>query len=289
MDVALPQTAAVAPSTTKAQRPRVDIKVRRPSYDASSEPYFFYGDDPVISHFIHALSMLFPEGERFFMETVLRVRDEITDPTLKADIKAFLGQEARHSLEHGKFNARVNPKAAWFNGALKALLVNARRGLSKRSGLAATCALEHFTAMMAHELLNNHDHLKNVGEATRELWLWHAVEEAEHKAVAFDVYEAVGGGYVRRTVIMVGATAIFLAVLASLHVYLLQLDGQLARPKSWGKFLRWAYKDPGMLRNIVVPWTHYFRPGFHPWDHDNRELIAQWKREHGEAPAAAEA
>ena len=45
---------------------------------------------------------------------------------------------------------------------------------------------------------------------------------------------------------------------------------------------------------MARPWFDYFRPGFHPWDHDNRHFlhgiedwVQRYERERGEAPAQA--
>src|SRR4029079_15061731 len=62
------------------------------------------------------------------------------------------------------------------------------------SNLALTAALEHFTATLAELLLTDEDARAMFGEpAARDLFVWHALEESEHKAGAFDVYRAAGG------------------------------------------------------------------------------------------------
>ena len=59
---------------------------------------------PFITHFFNALSLLFPQGELFFMDSVRHYRQRIDDPELKQQIQGFIGQEAMHSREHVAYN-----------------------------------------------------------------------------------------------------------------------------------------------------------------------------------------
>jgi hypothetical protein len=143
--------------------------------------------------------------------------------------------------------------------------------------LAATVALEHFTAMLADEFLQDPIYASGMDPKHSELWLWHAVEETEHKAVAFDVYCAVGGGYVRRTTMMCRMTAGLILSAAYLMGDLLWNDRKDLRPEHAWAFVRWGFLSPGFFRKIVPSWLDFFRPGFHPWQKDNSNLIAAWK------------
>jgi predicted metal-dependent hydrolase len=163
-----------------------------------------------VTAFLNALSMFFPAGESFFIRSVARHREELsaahpTDAKLGEQVKAFVGQEAVHSREHEEYNevmARAGYPVARTDAAVAALLALVERLLPKRACLAATVALEHLTASMGEVLLANVHLLGGAEEHYAALWRWHALEEVEHKAVAFDVYEAVygtgGAAYVRR-------------------------------------------------------------------------------------------
>src|SRR5438067_753159 len=170
--------------------------------DASAVPRDWNGGDPFATAFLSALSTLFPEGERFFVESVKKHADVITDEDLRARVAGFIGQEAMHGREHKALNTvlaangytpalRVDPWLRWF---LRRVVC---RVLSPRSQLAATCALEHFTAIMAEQLLSLPRMHDDLHPSIRPLWLWHALEESEHKAVAFDVCRAARGGAAR--------------------------------------------------------------------------------------------
>ena len=45
-----------------------------------------------VTHFFNALSLLFPAGERFFMDSVRNYRDRIDDPVLKQQVLGFIGR-----------------------------------------------------------------------------------------------------------------------------------------------------------------------------------------------------
>ena len=171
--------------------PRRNVEL---DFDPAAVPRDWYGDDPFISTHLDALSLLFPEGERFFVESVKQLRHLIEDEGLRERVTGFIGQEAMHGKEHRAFNEMLvghgyeaAPKVdRWLRGFLQMV----RKVLPKRSQLAATCALEHFTAIMAERLLRDERMREPMHPSIRPLWMWHALEESEHKAVAFDVYRA---------------------------------------------------------------------------------------------------
>ena len=160
---------------------------------------------------------------------------------------------------------------------LRRLLDRVRRTLPPESELAATCALEHFTALLAEALLRDPRLQDELHPGVRTLWLWHALEESEHKAVAFDVYQAAGGGYPRRAAIMLLTTIIFFAVTATVHARLLKANGTLWRPWRWARAATRMWIRPGYLTRLAPGYLDYFRPRFHPDDRDTRALLAEWR------------
>src|SRR6478609_4705194 len=189
------------PQTSQAARP-VGRKVptRRISFEESLRElpkHFAVDGDLLLSHIGASLSSVFPDGEDFFVRSVRHFRDEITDPELKRQVAGFIGQEAMHGREHRAFNDRLDElgyPVKRYERITRAGLKNRERIASPKSNLAATAALEHFTATLAELLLTNEDVRRDFGhDEVRNLFLWHALEESEHKAVAFDVYKAIGG------------------------------------------------------------------------------------------------
>src|SRR3954467_11582874 len=180
--------------------PSRQVPTRRISFaDSLAElPKHFAGDgDLLASHITAGLSAVFPDGEDFFVRSVRHFRDEIDDPALKRQVAGFIGQEAMHGREHRAFNDRL----AELGYPTKKIERFTKWGLELReriappkANLAATAALEHFTATLAELVLTDEATRQQFGhEAVRDLFVWHALEESEHKAVAFDVYKAVGG------------------------------------------------------------------------------------------------
>jgi uncharacterized protein len=276
-------TAATEDLRVKHRTKRPDIVVRRieVDLDAPTEKYWYRGE-PAITAFAYALSSVFPEGERFFIDSVRAFRDRIDDPALAAEVRAFVGQEAQHGQVHEQYNRRA--EAQGFRTSViaklsKKRLERLRRVLPPEEQLAITCALEHFTAMMAEQLLGDPRFTEGVEPSHAAVWRWHAAEEAEHKAVAFDVYAKVNGSYARRIRTYLVASVGFSVSTLIMTGFLLHQDGRLFEPKRHLALLRWLFVTPGLARNVLPGWLDYLRPNFHPWDRDDRALLDRWKRE----------
>jgi uncharacterized protein len=185
-----------------------------------------------VTHFFNALSTFFPEGEVFFIDSVLHYRDQIAAPKLAVDVKGFTGQEGMHSREHRRYNralAASGLPVQRLEERLKGFLDFLRRRLTPEEMLAVTIALEHYTAIMANTPLSDPRVLEGADPALAAIWRWHAIEETEHKAVAYDVYSAVMGtgmrAYLTRVYTMIGATLIFWSLVFRYHFALVRADG----------------------------------------------------------------
>jgi predicted metal-dependent hydrolase len=140
-------------SHESAKKPaNLRIKARR--IDFAFEPdlaRYWYDDDAFLTHFMHALSITFPDGERMFMDAVRAVQDRVHDEETRADIAGFMGQEALHSRAHEALNefiaSRGYPALALAAG-MRAEIAERKPEHTKKSALALTCALEHITAIM---------------------------------------------------------------------------------------------------------------------------------------------
>jgi len=238
--------------------------------------------------FLNALSILFPPGERFFIASVLANRDKVTDPRLKADIKAFCQQEAYHTREHVAYNKALNSfvDATKLETELTQYLDWVKKTLPEGGPLLATCALEHFTAIMAHALLEDDAYMQGALPDYARMWTWHALEECEHKAVAFDVFRATVRGpfrEYRRMAVMALTTTTFFRYIGK-HVFaLMRAQGLATKPASWAKLLWYVFGSPGIMRRIAGPYMRYYNPKFHPNDIDDskalkrtRQMVAAW-------------
>jgi predicted metal-dependent hydrolase len=240
------------------------------------------GGGPIFTSFLNTFSIVLPVGERFFIDSVRAYRDQVTDPELKRAITAFIGQEAMHGREHEDLNAALFaavPFAPKFERLVKGLLDGVTRHLGKEFSLSATIALEHFTALLADGVLREPRLTQDVEPHYSALWKWHALEETEHKAVAFDVWETVMGrgprAYAIRAAGLVLATVIFWGLIVPAFLVVLRTEGKLADVPAWRKFWTFTMGDVGLLRIQLRNYADYFRPGFHPWDHDNRAYLLQ--------------
>ncbi|MDQ2678170.1 MAG: metal-dependent hydrolase [Actinomycetota bacterium] len=274
--------AASTPRTISERK----VPTRRISFEESLRTlpkHFAAGDDLILSHLAASLSAVFPDGEDFFVRSVRHYRSQITDPELKAQVAGFIGQEAMHGREHRAFNDRL----AELGYPTKAVERFTQKGLAFRekvappiSNLASTAALEHFTATLAELILTDDEAQRLFGdEAVKNLFLWHALEESEHKAVAFDVYRAVGGTERMRILTMKGIRYGFVIGMAVQVAISLARDeatydkGRLR--ESWRTFRR----SPLVSRKVWRELKKYDRKGFHPDDIDSSEVIRIWREE----------
>ena len=248
----------------------------------------WHGDRVEATAIYNALSATFPAGEAYFVESVRRFR-EGAPPKLAAEIKAFTTQEAIHSREHDAFNRRASD--AGYDLTKLEERVEYRLSISRQRApivsLAATMALEHFTAILAHQLLKNPSHLKGADPEAADLWRWHACEEIEHKGVAYDTWLHATRDWETRkrwkvkALVMLYVTRNFLVDRTMGSLELMRQDG-VTGLRAWSKLLWYVWIYPGMFRKIAGAWVHYFLPGFHPWKIDDRELLQRY-----EASAAA--
>ena len=262
-------------------------------FGRNSKPSRWWMDgDAVATAFYNALSATFPKGEGFFVESVRKFR-EGAPSKLEAEIKAFVTQEVMHSREHVQFNKRAL-EAGYDLRPLEAR-VEYRLAVTRAKppivSLAATMCLEHFTAILAHELLKDPRHLERADKESADLWRWHAIEEIEHKGVAYDTWLHATRAWPRgkrwkvKAKVMLFVTRNFIVDRTRGTLELLRQDG-IEGPRAWARMFWFAWVRPGMLRRILGAWLGFFLPGFHPWKHDDRALIAaSEKRLGGEAIA----
>lgn len=268
----------------QTSNPSWKITTRRMTFEetlAQIPKHFADDGDLLMSHFWAALSAVFPEGEDGFVRSVRYYRDQITDPDLKRQVAGFIGQEAQHSRAHTAFNARLAELGypvdliARINTRVNGFF---ERLQSPETNLALTVASEHLTALMAELAFSNQQFRDSFGHpATYELLLWHALEEAEHKAVAFDVYRAVGGSeekrirtmrFMRRTLPISGLLLLLQAVAT---------DPAARRPRALVRSIRRFTSSPLFSKEMREAVRDFERPDFHPNQRDITELLEEWR------------
>ncbi len=270
-------------TTTSAPAP---IQTRRMAFEHSLQevPRHFGADgDLLSSHLAACLSSVFPDGEDFFVRSVRRFRDQITDPVLKQQVNGFIGQEAIHGREHRALNRRfaeLGYPTRFIERTTERLLALADKVLPAKACLAATAALEHYTATLAEQLLRDDDTKALFGDRrVLDVFLWHALEESEHKTVAFDVYRAVGGTERMRRVVMDGITVGFIGGVALIVGLSLLGDRAAYNPVRLVRSLRRLARSPIISKELWRELRSYNEVGFHPSDRDATELLVHWREE----------
>lgn len=263
----------------------VEVKPRRMSFPFSRvKKKFFFADNSLLSAFAAALSSTFPPGEAEFINSVRLFRDQISDEKLQEEIRGFIGQEGHHSHQHKRINEKVKELGLdavrlekHLEKDIKKFLKNKKRS-DPKVRLAMTVGMEHLTAIMAQHLLENPEVMDGLDESVQELMLWHAVEEIEHKSVAFDVYmQSVGDRALLRRVLRI-ATVMFTLRISAYMVALLWWARTVPSWKDFKGLYAFMFGKQGLIPSIRKPYSDYFKPNFHPWDHENRHLIEQWKQ-----------
>ena len=249
----------------------------------TAAPRLWHGGRVEATAIYNALSSTFPVGEAYFVESVRAFR-EGTPPTLAGEIKAFTTQEAIHSREHDAFNKRAE-RAGYDLSKLEAR-VRERLSITKSRppivNVAATMALEHFTAILAHELLKNPTHLEGADPEAANLWRWHSVEEIEHKGVAYDTWLWATRHWPRwkrwkvKAKIMLLVTRNFVVDRTAGSLELMRQDG-VTGVRAWSMLLWYLWVRPGMFRKIAGAWLKFFLPGLHPWNEDDRYLLRAYE------------
>jgi predicted metal-dependent hydrolase len=265
-----------------------DLKIDR---DSPAQRWW-HGGDPIATAYFNALSAAFPQGETFFIEAVRRYKDQ-TDGALREQIAAFVQQESMHTREHVVFN-RLIKNAGYDTSAMDAETrrrVDEARGRPPTAQLAITVALEHFTAIMAHSLLTERNPMPGAPAEILRMWQWHAIEEVEHKAVAFDTFLVA-------TRNMSGlkrwALRCHIMALVSLQFWYSNFQrmadffrqDNMNTPRTWLRVAKYLLVKPGMMRRIFWSYFGFYLPGFHPWKHDDRQLIGAIERQLQLAAAA---
>src|SRR6478672_1424217 len=278
-------TATILPTPTDLS---ITPRDRRFGREAAA-PRLWHGGRVEATAIYNALSSTFPIGEAYFVESVRAVRDG-APAKLAEEIKGFTTQEAIHSREHDAFNKRA--AEAGYDLSKLEQRVAERLAITKDRpaivNVAATMALEHFTAILAHELLADPSHLEGADLESADLWRWHAVEEIEHKGVAYDTWLWATRDWPRfkrwkvKAKVMLLVTRNFVVDRTAGSLELMRQDG-VTGLKAWWLLLTYLWVRPGMFRKIAGAWLKYFLPGFHPWNEDDRQLLAAYD---ASAPAA---
>lgn len=275
------------PSSASARRPLAGASVGIPprnlkfQHDYLSSQRYPVAGNPFATAVIGVLSGIFPPGERFFVESVRHFRDRITDPELQAKVSGFIGQEALHGREHERLNEIFQASGLRVDIAERAVTLGLQvlTRFSPEQQLACTILMEHFTAIFGETFLRDRRFREQLDPEALKLWTWHALEELEHKSVAYDVYTQVSNSYrLKVQAVPLVLVTVLPAILGSL-VAILAKDGQLKRHllPAHARGAAMFFGRHGLFRYMPRRLPHFLQRHFHPDQDDTRALEAQWR------------
>ncbi len=273
-----PSSLAASPSRSK-----LEIVPRRVRFEFDDfDGPFYYNGNSCISAMWVAMSASFPAGEGEFIKSVMLFEDQITDPKLKAEVRDFAHQEAHHSLQHRLVNKefdKLGYETGKLNDFFKVKLKEREQNWTPEKRLARTVCAEHVTAVMAHHALTHPEHMANFPESFRNLFLWHAIEEIEHKSVAFDVYQqCVGDRKLLRQQYKIFTRFEFPFNIWMSSRFLLKQLGHKVTWKERKELWNSLYGEGGLISDMRGLYKQFMENDFHPWDHDDSGLVDQWKQ-----------
>jgi predicted metal-dependent hydrolase len=262
---------------------KASFPVRRMDFGFKDVPKYWFANDPFLTHFLTSLSSLFPEGEFFFVTSPCATF--VTKLMIRSCRRKFLPLSAKRPCTPRSIKPSMTmpQRTGLMWTTCTAVLANcsslAHKDLTHKQQLAVTCALEHFTATIANQLMKREDiNGLMIDPMMRKMWLWHAVEESEHKSVCYDAYQRLyKNSYGTRASFMMLAWSILALVLVEQQVRLMAKDKQLLNFPSWRRGMWTLFGYKGFLSELAVPLLDYFRPGFHPEDHFSDDMEAKYK------------
>lgn len=255
-------------------------------------PRWWHSNDPVATAWYNSVSASLPRGEAFFIDTLKRFRDDLP-PRLASEVRAFVRQEINHTREHIAFNRLTQAHGYDVESIDKGIdeMLSLAADAPVEVNLAITVALEHFAAEISHQLLSNPIYMRGADPQVVEMWHWHNVEEIEHKGLVFDVWTYATRDwspwrrYSTRAVVAYKITRKYFGNRIRDALGLLAQDGITGRRAKWLLY-KHLWLSPGMMRRMFFDWARILLPGFHPWDHDNRALIARYDSPYADAVPA---
>jgi predicted metal-dependent hydrolase len=268
-------------SASKSRSARPPIKPRKMGLSFGPDiPRTWLMKSPLATHLANSLNLLFPLGERFFIRSVRAYAGQIKDPALIEQVRGFIAQEVRHAMEHERFFESMEAQGYSIRRYLEIYERVAYGFLEKitppKLHLSTTVALEHFTAMFAERALSAGFLDESAHPALRDLLLWHAAEEIEHKCVAFDVLKEVDPSYALRMAGLAMATVTLVGFWMAGAAMLLAQEKDMP-PTAIAKHLKVGYQQ-GRIGNgdMLRAFVEYLRPSFHPADNDNFHLARDY-------------
>jgi uncharacterized protein len=239
-------------------------------------PQHWFADSAFLTHLLNTWTIMFPAGERYFVRWCKKALEKVEDPKVRKDILGFIGQETQHANQHEKLwdiirqqGYNIDPLVKFLDKFCFGFLENA---VPDRWNYACVAALEHFTAMFGEIFFETPELIDQMHPDMRALFEWHAAEEIEHKAVAFDQLIAVNDRYILRTGIMNAAVVLLYSITLSNVFYMMWQDKSIFKWKEWVTLYEGLFTKHDVARKTLVKFFEYYKADFHPWNNENYDL-----------------
>lgn len=238
-------------------------------------PRFWKGGKAFSTHMLNSFTLLFPAGEKFFIQSINKFQKDIHNQELKEEVKLFVRQEIQHSKEHSKFFKNLEDNSYKIDPMLNSIEI-LLKGIEKYSpdkfSLALTAALEHITALLSEIALED-NFLADAEQRMKELFEWHAREEIEHRHVAYDVLNEIDDDYVLKISGLIGAYILFVTFSSSFTVYLLWQDKVLFSRPVLKEFVEIFFSKQRLFFKGCSIFFRYIHPNFHPLKEKSVDLL----------------
>lgn len=255
------------------------IKVRKADFEFPRQiDKYWFGNSAFKTHLLNSLTLLLPDLEQYIIRNITRQLKEINYPYLKQEVRAFISQEGQHSLQHTKFWDNLRSCGyeidSYINWVRNSLFKTLERRLNLNLNLAIIAGIEHLTTLVA-EIALEKEFMTAAEPKLRELFEWHALEEIEHKSVAFDVLQSATNSYPVRIVGMLIANILVLSCLNFGVAMLLYQDKKLLDKKVWQESSQFWFTREKFLSRAFLHSIEYLKKDFHPDQRNNLFLIQQ--------------
>lgn len=260
-----------------------DIQPRRLRFHLTPPvPKFWHSNSDIKTYHFNALAIFLPILERLVVLSIKKALKEVSSPKLKAEVTSLVAQEAIHGAEFSRINEDlILPHYPIHTSQYKLRFFRIVAGLinqfSSTFHYALSAAGEHFTAISADLFLRNAIWFEGVDPVYSAIWRWHCIEEIEHKSVAFDVFKAQKGSYFIRILAMLIMTGVFSVLYLKPIWTMMKQDKNHINLKFYGRALKYYWGKNGLCRALFKPYLDYYKPSFHPTQHQNEQLIIKWK------------
>ena len=252
-------------------------------------PKYWFDNSPLKTHFMNALSLMIPVSELVVIHTLKETKKHLQDPELKKQINDMLAQESWHTYSHKKYNHWLEsiglPSFEISSNWLVNLTKSKKRAdelLGPAFWLPVIVAGEHTAACFMEYVLERPYLLEQMHPHFRQAWVWHSLEEIEHKGSSMDMWIDTKEKFNRKkwklNITHIIQSIRFHSSVIKYTFTLLNRDNQLWKWRTLKDGMSFFFGSDGVFWKTLGPWFRLFKTDFHPWNHDTRYLFTQHQK-----------